>query len=100
MDKITRSTLREHLAKATEALDNANRVPVEHALTFLTEAYDQLGAAVDTLREARAAAYLTPVMCRRPGLSTMGRAESLELLAQYRVEDTRLSELINEARKA
>lgn len=99
MDKITRSTLREHLAKATEALDNANRVPVEHALTFLTEAYDQLGAAVDTLREARAAAYLPPIG-RRPGLSTMGRAESLALLAQYRVEDTRLSELITEARKA
>ena len=99
MDTITRNTLREHLAQATEALANANRVPIEHALPFLTEAYDQLGAAVDTLREARAAAYLPPIG-RRPGLSTMGRAESLALLAQYRAEDTRLAELITEARKA
>lgn len=99
MDTITRAALRDHLAQATEALSHANHVPVEHALPFLTEAYDQLGAAVDTLREARAAAYLPPIG-RRPGLSTMGRAESLALLAQYRAEDTRLSELITEARKA
>lgn len=97
MDAITLRTLRDHLAQATEAIGHANHVPVELSLPFLTEARDQLEAAVDTLRQARAACV--PVKARRPLLSTMGRAESLALLEAYQA-DSALSDLITEARRA
>lgn len=98
MDAITRNAVRLHLETATDALAHANSVPVDVSLIFLTEARDNLGAAIDTIEQARKeAAEIAANRRRLPSLTTIGRAESLQALAESHLADTSLTQLIHQA---
>lgn len=101
MDAITRRAVQEHLTATVEWLRHANNVPAEHALPLLTEAMDNLGAAIDTIQQDRNVIDAEPRRVskkpRLPGLTTLGCAESLQALAESRIADTRLTQLINQA---
>lgn len=98
MDSVTRLAVRTHLAAIHESLQHANNVPVDVCLPFLEEARDNLAAAIDTIEQARKeAAEAIKAKPRLPGLTTLGRAESLQALAESRIADTRLTQLINQS---
>lgn len=96
MDAITRNAVNEHLTATVEWLRHANNVPAEYALPLLNEARDNLAAAIDTIEQARKVIEAAPA---RPlcDLTTLGRAESLQAIAESRSADTHLKELIHQA---
>lgn len=96
MDAITRRTVQEHLSATVAWLQHANNVPAEHALPLLAEARDNLAAAIDTIEQARKVIDAAPARPRRD-LTTLGRAESLQALAESHIADTRLTQLIHQA---
>ena len=77
MNTHTRNAVRQHLEATRENLTHANNVPVCFALRFLEEASDQLSAAIDTIKQAQAAAP-----AERLDLTSIGRAEGRAAMAE------------------
>ena len=98
MDAITRLAVRTHLAAIHELIQHANNVPVEHCLPLMQDIYDNLAAAIDTIEQARLEAAKAAANRRSiPSLTTLGRAESLQALAESHIADTSLTQLIPQA---
>lgn len=95
---ITRLTARTHIETAHENLQHANNVPIEHCLPFLEAAMDNLGAAIDTIKQARKeAAEVSTNRRRLPSLTPLGNAESKQATAERHLADTHLTQLIHQA---
>lgn len=76
MDTATAKAVRTHLDATRHHLETAAHIPADLALPILEDAFHNLEAAIDTIRQSRAAEQ-----AERLNLTHLGRAESLAALA-------------------
>lgn len=100
MDTPTRTALADHLAASREALTLVQHVPAEASLPLLEEAFHNLEAAIDTLKQWRRSAAEAQAPSHPPrwiGLD-MARPGSEATATWHTPADRQLAELVGAAR--